>query len=56
MYNDYLDHKAQNYLEEIGSGTELEQDLRNNALDPEFDMKENLSFKESLKNIERVEL
>ncbi|MDQ7818676.1 MAG: hypothetical protein RDU14_16745 [Melioribacteraceae bacterium] len=56
IYSDYNDYKAKRYLEEIGSGTEIETVLRQKALDPGYDEKENESFKESLKKIEIIKL
>jgi len=56
IFNDYLDHRAERYLEEIGSGTVVEEMLKSKAVDPNYDVNENIAHKESLKSIEIISL
>lgn len=56
VYGDYLDHKAKRYLEEIGSGTVVEEMLKSKAIDPNYDVNENKAHKESLKSVEIISL
>ena len=56
IFGDYADFKAKRYLNEIGSGTVLEEMLKGRAADPNYDANTNEAFKESLKHIEIIKL
>lgn len=51
---DFLENKFIAYVKELGVDTEIERITRGRQLDPEFDKKENLSWKESLKRIKVI--